>query len=262
MTSIAFGTQYLKGKEGRDIFRTAWEAGFRNFDTALAYANLELLGEVLKNVAKSDHFSLVVKISRPAIEQQSVLACTESLLRQLQLDYIDVILIHAPKGVNHEKAMNELLELKHKGIVSKIGLSNYTLNHLEFLSSLSLIPDVLQVEIHPFLQENRLVDYCNARKIDVMAHTALAHGEVFKSTFLQELAKDLRYSLAQLVLHWSMARGLTPVMSSLNAKHIMQNALKLPQDFPYDLVAKFAHLDQGLRICNNTDWAEFDFTIE
>jgi diketogulonate reductase-like aldo/keto reductase len=129
--------------------------------------------------------------------------------------------------------------------------------HLEQLELRALRPDVLQVEIHPYLVEQRLTAYCAARGISVMAHTAFAHGRIWSDAALARLAARAGATVGQLVLAWHHARGVTPIISSGKLEHLRDNATPPPAPPSVELVAAIEALDRGTRICNDPAWAEF-----
>lgn len=254
---VAFGTQYLEGKKGIALCDLAWSSGYRIFDTAISYSNHSLISEALKKRPR-ESYRIVSKIALPNMLTQSVTDCVIKALYELETDYIDAMLIHAPKGVDHIHTLTQLIELKEKKIIRAVGVSNYTLRHLSGLANSGIVPDILQVEIHPFLQEEELIWFCRENDITVMAHSAFAHGLIFNDTEFDNLATEIQHDAGQIAVHWALVRGTIPIISSSNKRHIVNNIRPLPIDVTNTLISKLSHMNRHLRICNNTEWSEFE----
>ncbi len=237
----------------RDLCACAYNAGFHIFDTAMVYGNQGILGDALN--AFAGNVAIVTKIHQPAIASSGVAACVAQILAELQADTVDTVLIHAPKNVDHVSALRDLKAEQNKGRIAKIGVSNYTKRHLEHLAAHGLKPDVIQTEIHPYLQETALVDYCNDNGIAVMGHTAFANGQVFADQDLAHIAADEGLSVGQAVLGWAAARNIVPVVSTTAIDRMPQAA---GTTLSGQGIARIAALNTGKRICNNPAWAEFD----
>lgn len=253
---FAFGTQRLLDK-GRmqAVCARAYANGFRIFDTALAYGNQGVLGAALKAISAAD-ISVVSKISPSALAGKGSRTCIDRILAELQRHRVDTVLIHSPKNVDHVAAMRYLLGEKDAGRIGKVGVSNYTLRHLEHLAQHGIVPDVLQTEIHPFLQETVLVRHCGANGIEVMGHTAFAYGRVFNDAPLAEFAAEAGMGVAELVLRWTAARGIVPVISTTHEDRV-PSPCGAPAGLPSLIMERIAALDAGMRICNDPAWADF-----
>lgn len=256
---VGFGTQTLYGKQGVELCRYSYEVGYRIFDTALAYPNQAFIGKTLASIADRDEIQLISKVAKPDLARFSTRTCLKKILHALQTDYLDILLIHAPKDIQHEKILNDLLELQLEKKIMLFGLSNYTQKHLEYLATKNLKPQIIQVEIHPYLCENALIKYCHQHDIRVMAHSAFANGHVFSDTTLANLAKTLNCSIAQLVLAWSHARTTIPIISSNRHQHIFDNIQMFTQTLSQEIINTITSLNKNLRICQDRSWAEFDF---
>ena len=251
---IAFGTQGLSGDAGVGIIQLAAASGCRTFDTALAYGNQTLLGAALRGC---DEVRLVSKVTRQHIAQLSLRGALERVLRELEVEAVDTLLVHAPKGVPHADVYGEMLTLRREGKLRRCGFSNYTERHLRQLERVGVTPEVLQVEVHPYLPEHELLAYCSERKIEVMGHSAFAAGQIFRDDGLAALARSLGCSVASLVLAWSRRRGVLPVVSSTRPAHVQEvSAAVLPELSPC-VMSAMRQLECGRRLCNDPQWAEF-----
>jgi diketogulonate reductase-like aldo/keto reductase len=252
-----YGTEKLNEKVGDALFKYAYEVGYRIFDTALAYGNLKVIGKVLHSINDRHRIRLISKIALPDIEKYSTRVCLEMILRELRTEYIDVLLIHAPKGVNHEKTFTEMLELQNERKILKCGVSNYTIRHLDQLAIKGIVPQVTQIEIHPYLCELNYVNFCIKKNIEIMAHTSLANGRLINDPTLARLSSELNCTIPQLAISWSISRGLIPITSSLKPSHIQDNMNLVVEKLNDNIITKINSLNTNLRICNNPEWGEF-----
>lgn len=256
--NVIFGTERLTNTSLINLIYYSYDLGYRKFDTAQAYNNLTLLGRAFKKLQKRETIQITSKVSKPFIEKYSFSACFELILRELKVDYLDYLFIHAPKGINHHTTIPEMLKLKDQKKIIKWGLSNYTIKHLEKLKSDYLLPDTLQVEVHPYLNEHKLVQYCHNNQIELMAHSAFAHGKVFKDKNLLQIARDNHCSISQLVLSWALHRKYLPIISTLKKEHLKKNSESKLISLEDKTIKLLDGFNSNSRICFSEDWAEFD----
>lgn len=255
---VAYGTQKLCGTNAVQLCEEAWRAGIRTFDCALSYGNQQFIAPFFSRVTNRRSFAVVSKIRKQQIEELGVRQAVQLVLEQLRLDYIDVLLVHAPKGVDHVSTLTELQYLRRKGVVRFCGVSNYTQRHLVELERAGVMPQVVQNEIHPFLQENSLVQFCRRRGIAIMSHTSFARGEVFVHRGLVDVAAEEGITVSNLALSWLLARGVSPIFSSLDADHIRSVCARRLVALSVKTWSAIAALDCGMRLCSHPSWAEFD----
>jgi diketogulonate reductase-like aldo/keto reductase len=154
--------------------------------------------------------------------------------------------------------MKELYELKAAGRVRMIGVSNYTRRHLNILESANLRPDVLQIEVHPFLNQSELLKECESQGISVMSYRPLVLGEVVTHPGLAYLADSCNCTIAQMVLRWLIAKGTVPIPSSKDPTHIVDNFNASKVCMTKEVISSLDSLDRGYRTCSDPTWAEFD----
>lgn len=254
---IGLGTQNYQGPEGLRLCKYAFDIGYRIFDTALAYNNQELLRKFFDRLDKTK-IKIISKVTSQHLNNHGMEGCLDLILSTLNIDYLDILLIHAPKGIDHERALYDMQFLQHKRKIIHYGLSNYTIKHLNRLKTKSLKPEILQVEIHPFLSENELIEYCNAHEIKILAHTALAHGFLKDDPILFQLSQEVGCTIPQLTLSWAIGRGITPIMSSSHEQHLLENTKIISEKLSADIIKRINYCNKNLRICNSPVWAEFD----
>lgn len=250
----AFGTQRLNRSDASVLCAEAYAQGFRIFDTALAYENHAIVGHALRLLELPD-IEVVSKIHAEAIANLGVKSAVQRILDEIETDRIGTVLIHSPRNVDHASVLNELFEQKAHGIIGRVGVSNFTRRHLEKLAEFCIVPDVLQNEIHPFLQEEALVQYCLKQGIEVMGHTAYCGGRVFADESLRNAALQAERSVAELILDWSAGRGVIPVISTVDPLHIP--SVRQANVAPH-LVTLINNIKPASRICSNPAWSDFD----
>ena len=250
---MALGTFMITGEECKNIIKKAiLEEGYRHIDTAKVYNNEEMIGEALKEVLATGNITreelfITTKLWATDKHPGKVLpACKESL-RKLQLEYIDLYLIHAPTGeydrVNKSMIQvplhvtwPEMEELVHMGIAKSIGVSNFNVQLLLDLFSYAKIPpSVNQVELHPYITQCDLVDWCTKMGMVIEAYAPLGapamvesmpHAKYFKDDpLIIQLATKYNRSWGEIVLNWGAHRGYVIVAKTLNPGRLKTNLL-------------------------------------
>ena len=145
-------------------------------------------------------------------------ACLEAVQTSLEkLPHIDLLLLHAPgDAVRRQETWAALEHCKSEGLVANIGVSNFGIAHLQkLLASCSVPPCVNQLEVHPFLQRRELVQFCQQNDIVVQAYSPLAKAHVLEEPSLVAVAQELKVSTAQVLIRWSLQKGLVPLPKSV-----------------------------------------------
>lgn len=206
--SIGFGT-YKSGdnEETPKIIKNAIRLGYKMIDTASFYNNEVGIGNGIKEsgVNREDIF-LVTKLWNDDHGYDNTIEAFNRSLKNLQVDYIDLYLIHWPNKLNAEtwKAFEYLYE---SGKVKAIGVCNFKAEHIEDLKKTAkIMPMVNQVEIHPFSTKNNIIDYCKDNHIKVIAWSPIARGRVLYSDLMINLSKKYKKSIVQIVLRWHMQK--------------------------------------------------------
>ncbi|KDQ23642.1 hypothetical protein PLEOSDRAFT_1048611 [Pleurotus ostreatus PC15] len=255
----------------REWFLTALQSGYKHVDVAQIYGTEESLGKAVRE-SGIPREELFITTKLPAGHHSRVAESFQESLDNLGLDYIDLYLVHFPFPFAYEIAFPknpdgsikvldspsfvqiwaDVEKLLDTGKVRAIGVSNFSVKNLEILlKSAKVIPAVNQVELHPYLAQNELIEYCKSKGIAVEAYTPTGYQKVLSDPTITELAGKYGVSAAQLVLAWHLARGCIAIPKSSNAERQKQN-LNLPTLDPSD-VAKISALDKGERICAKLD---------
>ena len=202
---LGFGTHGMSGSGLQKILVSALQAGFRHIDTAQMYQNEADVGEAIRKsgVARNDIF-VTTKVWVANYSRSRFMGSVDESLRHLRSDYIDLLLVHWPRGgVGIDEQIEGLSKAVDAGKVRHIGVSNFNAGMLRASIKLSKHPIVTnQVEYHPFLNQNVLVREVNARNTSLMAYCGMAVGRVFGDPVLKEIAQRNGRTIAQIVLRW------------------------------------------------------------
>lgn len=237
--------------EFQAAFDAAAAAGYRHFDSAQIYRNEQLLGNAWRSSGLDrEEFFMTTKIHIANFGSKKTPKSFETSLEKLQTDYVDLLLLHFPVTIARKKAWLELEKIKASGRAKAIGVSNYTIRHLEEMKSYANeMPAVNQVELHVFLQQPELVQYCKEHDIIIEAYSPLAHGRGMDNPVLADIAKKHGKSPAQIMLRWCAQSGFVVLPKSVTAERIKSNIDIYDFTLDTDDLAKLKSLDRDLRTC-------------
>jgi diketogulonate reductase-like aldo/keto reductase len=207
------------------LVRQAVNEGYRLFDTAQLYGNEYETGYGLKiSRIPREQIFITTKLYTTANGRSQVLRSFRESLQQLNVDYVDLYLIHAPQGGHVLEAYDTLLELQGKGRIRSVGVSNFGVQHLEAIRrSGRPLPTVNQIELHPFTQQRSIVNYCRRYNIALMAYSPLARGSVLRDPFINQLARKYRRTPAQILIRWSIQNNFIPIPKTNQPRRLREN---------------------------------------
>jgi diketogulonate reductase-like aldo/keto reductase len=253
MPVLGFGTYQIgKGVKAQDAVRYALEAGYRLIDTAAFYGNEEEVGEAVRQsaIAREEIF-VTTKLWNSDHGHKVAIAAFEKSLKKLGLSYLDLYLIHWPvEGLRNEtwKALESLLG---EGKCRAIGVSNYMIWHLEeLLDSSRTIPAVNQVEFSPYLYQEDLLEFCRSQDIQLESYSPLTKGSKLHDPKLLDLASKYSKSSAQILIRWTLQRGVVTVPKSSRKERISENADVFDFTITAEDMKALDSFDMGLR----TSW--------
>lgn len=206
--------------------RAALEAGYRHVDTAKVYGNERDVGIAFRDSGlPREQVFITTKLWNTDHGYESALrACSESL-QQLQMDYVDLYLIHWPVAGLRQASWKALEKLLADGYCRAIGVSNFTVRHLrELLPGAESVPMINQVESHPLLTQEETRAFCREQGIAVEAYSPLTKGLRLGHPAITQIARKYERSSAQILIRWGLQRELVVLPKSTNPERVRQNA--------------------------------------
>lgn len=253
-----FGLGVFKTKEGQEVIDSvtyALDAGYRHIDTAAAYGNEEGVGIAIERnaVARKDIF-LTTKVWNADQGYDNTLKAFDTSLGKLKTDYLDLYLVHWPVKGKYKETWRALEQLYADGRVKAIGVSNFLQHHLEDLfQTARVIPMVDQLEFHPYLVQQPLLDFCRQHQVQYEAWSPLMQGKAFDVPLLKEMAAKYNVSVAQLLLRWDLQKAVVTIPKSIRRERIVANARIFNFAISDEDVNAIAALDRGERVGPDPD---------
>ena len=249
---IGIGTWKVKDEaEFNTSFEAAIEAGYRHIDTAQAYGNEQFLGAAWTRLELDrKNLFITTKIAVTNFGYQRAKRAFDESLANLQTNYVDLLLLHFPVTLLRKKAWKALEEIHAAGGAASIGVSNYTIRHLEEMKEYAkVMPAVNQVELHVFLQQPELLEYCRKHDIVVEAYSPLAHGEAMDDPAVAAIAKKHGKTYAQVMLRWLVQKGLVILPKSVTPSRVRENLAVFEFTLDDEDMKILAGLDRDMRTC-------------
>ncbi|WP_418567014.1 aldo/keto reductase [Peptacetobacter sp.] len=232
MPNLAFGT--FKVNEGDDvqIILDAINVGYRHFDTAAFYNTEEALGKAIKKSGiPREEFFITTKVWKTSMGYEGAKKSFEESLEKLDMDYVDLLLIHWPRpdaesdwkklDIETWKAFEEIYK---EGRAKAIGVSNFLNHHMQnILDNCEVVPMVNQIEFHPGYIQKDVVDFDKEHGIVVEAWSPLGRERVFKDELLNKLAEKYGKSVAQICLAFALQMDVVPLPKSSSVERMKQN---------------------------------------
>jgi methylglyoxal/glyoxal reductase len=228
----------------------AIEAGYRLVDTAKLYGNEAEVGEAVRlGVVPREQMFVTTKLWNDDHGRDKARRAFDASLGRLGLDYVDLYLIHWPGAGKRTETWKALVEIAREGRCRSVGVSNFTIEHLEeVIQASDVVPAVNQVELHPFLFQRELMDYCRGHGIQVQAYSPLARANHLDDPALLALAQAHRRSVAQVMLRWSLQHGLSAIPKSTTPERIRENASIFDFELSSAEMARLDSLGSGSRV--------------
>jgi len=260
MPYLGLGTyQSDNDQEVIDAVANALQFGYRHIDTASVYGNEEGVGKGIRKsgIERSELF-VVSKVWNRDQGYESTLRAFEESLQRLELDYLDLYLIHWPVANKYKDTWRALEKLYKEKRIRAIGVSNFMQHHLEdLLIDAEIVPMVNQMEFHPYVVQQDLIDFCSAKGIQYESWSPFMQGKVFGLDICKDISLKYNKSVAQVILRYNLQKGIVAIPKSVKNERIISNTAIFDFELTTKDIAFLDSLDRGERIGPDPD--NFDF---
>ena len=226
MPKIGFGTYAIPPEKTEECVLNAIQAGYRMIDTASAYYNEEGVGRAIKKCGvPREQLFIATKLWVQDMGYENTKKAFETSLKKLQLDYVDLYLIHQPFGdiYGSYRAMEELYE---SGKIKAIGVCNFYADRLvDLIINNRITPAVLQIEYHPLYQRKEEVKYAKEYNVQLQAWASLGQGKsnIIQNPIILNIAKSHNKTPAQVLLRWAIQNGAQVIPRTIHKERLIEN---------------------------------------
>lgn len=257
---LGFGTYKVTVDEAYTAVRTALDVGYRHIDTAAMYGNEVQVGAAIADsgVARDEIF-ITSKLNNPYHEPAAAREAFAQSLVDLQLDQIDLYLIHWPlaKTTDYVATWRTMLEFEEDGRARAVGVSNFQPNHLQaVIDATGVAPRVNQVEIHPFNSQQPLVELHNQLGIVTQSWSPLGRAQCLVDPVIVGIADQLGRTPAQVIIRWHLQRDLVVIPKSVHPERIKSNFEVDDFELDADQMAQINALNRDQRVGSHPDKVE------
>ncbi|MGX9699951.1 2,5-didehydrogluconate reductase DkgB [Janthinobacterium lividum] len=253
---IGLGTFRLQGQVVIDSVATGLDVGYRHIDTAQIYGNEAEVGQAIAaSRVPRDALFVTTKIWIESLRRDKLIPSLKDSLHKLQLEQLDLTLIHWPSpqdAIPVTEYMAALAEAKAQGLTKAIGVSNFTNAQLQQAIDTVGAAEIAtqQIEIHPFLQNRKVIDFVRSQGIHITAYMPLAYGKVMADPVIAAIAAKHGVTPAQVALSWSLQQGFAVIPSSTKRANLEANLHFQRITLSPDEMAQMATLERGERLAN------------
>ncbi|HDR7335884.1 TPA: aldo/keto reductase [Bacillus cereus] len=261
-----FGLGVFKVEDGPELVeavKSAIKAGYRSIDTAAIYGNEKAVGEGIRagikeaGISREDLF-ITSKVWNSDQGYETTLAAYEESLKKLELDYLDLYLVHWPVEGKYKDTWRALETLYKEERVRAIGVSNFQIHHLQdVMKDAEIKPMINQVEYHPRLTLKELQAFCKEQGIQMEAWSPLMQGQLLDNETLQEIAHKYGKTTAQIILRWDLQNEVVTIPKSTKEHRIVANADIFNFELTKEDMEKIDALNENHRVGPDPD--NFDF---
>ena len=301
MPAIGLGTWKSAKGEVYEVVRKAIEIGYRHFDCAFFYGNEAEIGQAIADAIKNgdvkrEDLWITSKLWNNRHKKEHIQTAFDITLKDLGLDYLDLYLIHWPVALQYEvgyaqkgsdlisltelplaETWQELIVLKEKGLTNHIGVSNFSIKKINQLAQeTGVMPEALQIELHPFLQQKKIVAFTNENGICLTGYCPLGSSDrpairilegepkLFENQVILAIAKETGFSPAQIMLAWAVNRGTSVIPKSVNPQRLKDNLLAADIELSTADMEKMSQLDLHYRYIKGDFWCleGSDYTLQ
>jgi diketogulonate reductase-like aldo/keto reductase len=253
MPLLGIGTWDMVGRQAEQAVEEALQIGYRLIDTAAMYGNEKEVGNAVRkcNLSRSEIF-VTTKVNNIDQGFESALKAFDTSLRKLNIDHIDLYLVHWPIRNKRKQTWQALEKLYSENKVRAIGVANYLVPFLEELAAYSNIAPMLnQVEFSPWLFQKQLLDDCRLGKIQLQSHCPLTRRKKLNDARLLKMAHKYGRSPAQIILRWNIDQGISAIPKSANKKRLQENFDAINFELSGEDVISMNGFDENFRVCDD-----------
>lgn len=286
---LGLGTWKSKPGDVYDAVREAFRVGYRHIDCATIYGNEPEIGQAFADAFSAgdvtrEELWVTSKLWNTDHQKDKVRPALENTLRDLQLDYLDLYLMHWPVVVKEsagfpfkgedfltldevplEETWTAMVECKEAGLIKHTGVSNFNILNIEKLCRVEC-PEMNQVEMHPFLPQQKVVDYCKSKGIAMTAYSPLGSLDrnpktkapdeplLLEQPVVQKIAESHGASPAQVLIAWSLHRGVAVIPKSTNENRIRENFEAANVTLSEDEMNHLNSIENNYRFIDGSIW--------
>lgn len=241
-----------KGQKSVSSVLYALEFGYRHVDTAALYNNEREVGDAVKESGvPRDQIFITTKLWNDDHGYDKALRAFDKSMKELNLDFIDLYLIHWPVPDKRKDSWKALQKIYQDGRCRSIGVSNYLIRHLdELLSETDASPVVNQVEFSPFLYQKELLEYCRSRNILLEAYSPLTKGKRLNDKNVRKIANKYGKTSAQILIRWGLQHDIVVLAKSNRVERIEENGSVFDFEIDAEDMRFLDSLDENYR----TSW--------
>jgi len=247
--ALGLGTWQLTGETCVKAIRKALELGYRHIDTAEIYGNQREIGKAIRGFPREELF-ITSKVWTNHLRHDDVLGACERTLEELGTDYVDLYLIHWPsEEVPVRETLEAMRELKRKGKVRSVGVSNFEVGHLK--EALGVARDLVvnnQIEFHPYRYPKEVHEFCKRERIVVTAYSPLGRGRLLQDPKVREIAKRRVRTPAQVCLRWALQKGAVVIPKASSVEHLREDMQIFDWELSEEDIRALDALNRGLSV--------------
>lgn len=252
---LGLGVYKVRAEEVYDTVLSALNLGYRHIDTASFYGNEEGVGRaIIDSGIPREEIFITTKVWNDEQGFENTLKAFDRSLKKLQLDVIDLYLIHWPVPDIYHDTWRALENLYQDGRARAIGVSNFLDHHLkELLQTAETRPMANQIELHPKLMQINTVDFCKENDIPIQSWSPLGRGNYLNDQSLSKLAHKYHKSVAQIIIRWHLQHDFIVIPKSVHQARQKENISVFDFEISAPDMKKIDALDQGLRVGSHPD---------